>query len=186
MSICIVLSHTKENVRGGNTGGIMMFSANWKNSLKLTAVSALLFPLHLPRMAPREDLCNTHRVKCSTACIWQAEFDTQCAECQFVKYPKWGICWATPRHTKVTSSRYPARYWPTHPIITECLTLILSCQVSLPPQFRKCLLGYSNSTANLYHQQKWCWYSSSTLRRQRIGPWLLLCSQNQCCSLPQH
>lgn len=155
----------------------MVLFANWKNSLKLTAVSALLFPLHLPRMAPREDLCNTHWVQCSTACIWQAEFDTQCAVsvCQIPQVrhllsnaaAHQGDRLQVPSEVLNNSSHH---YWMLDS--DPELSGFPSTPVSEVP------IGVLLLAANLYHQQKGCWCSSSTLWRQRPGPWLLLCSQN--------
>lgn len=139
----LVLSHPKKGAEGGNAGGYMMLFANWKKPVKLTTAAVLFFPL-----CAQAGIRRGHReLQCGTACIWQAESDTQCAECQFVKYPKWGTAEQRDAEGAALSScsgrslplqarhfsRKPPRYWAAHPSVPEHLKdLVLPSFPSTP------------------------------------------------------
>lgn len=155
VSACVVLS-PKKSERRGKYGKINDAFCYQEKASEVNNSCCASFPSVCPGWHPARTLW-PRELQCGTACIWQAESDTQCAECQFVKYPKWGIAEQrdaeAPALSSLSGRSLPlqARHLSspqTHrgtqqPIpLFQNTWLILCCQVSLPPRFWKCLLGY--------------------------------------------
>lgn len=151
--------------------------ANWKKSLKFNRRFKPSFPFSFAQDSISVKTVTAWReLQCSTACIWQAEFDTQFGRVSVCQIPQ-------VRHLLSNTAAHRGnwlsfldlgrslcicvlilsvnvtRYWAN--LLNAWL--IPCCQVSFPPQFRKCLLGCNPNSKLL---QKWSWYRSSVLGKQ--------------------
>ena len=178
------------------------FFANWKKPLKLTAASALLFSLYLPRMAPqRRPLRHPPRAAvqhCVYLTSWVRHSVCRVSVCQIPQVrhllsnaaARQGDRLLPPTQVgallSVFCSSSKTQRGIEQPMPSLLNAWLSSCAVRVPfhPSSGSTCWG---TPPNGRSVQNWCWYSSSALWRQRTGPWLLLlCSQRQYCSLPQH